>query len=87
MTAQRPPGQAGMLVAIAALIIAAVVGVLPFVPALVQQLAWIVAILVAGGWALWDWRRRAVDKRDRAARHRERMAQRGQDGPPRGDGS
>lgn len=83
MTRQRPPGQVGMLVAIGALVVAAVVGVLPFVPAVAQQLTWIAAILIAGGWAVWDWRRRVADRHERAERHRQRMRERGHDGPPR----
>lgn len=72
-----------MLGAIGALAVAFVVGLIPGVPELVKQAAWLVAIAVAAAWAWWDWRRRVRAKEQRAAGHRRRMAERGTNVPPR----
>ncbi|WP_297083890.1 hypothetical protein [uncultured Demequina sp.] len=72
-----------MIGAIGALVAAFIVGLIPGVPELAKQGAWLVAIAGAAGWALWDWRRRARAKAERAEAHRRRMTERGTDIPPR----
>ena len=71
-----------MLVALGLLVLAFVVGLMPFVPEGAKQVTWLLAIALAAIWAVVDWRRRERAKVERARRHRERMAQRGMDVPP-----
>lgn len=70
------------LVPAAALAVAFVLGLIPAVPALAQQATWLVAIVLVVIWTVLDRRRRAREREERAARHRERMAERGMDVPP-----
>ncbi|WP_084106178.1 hypothetical protein [Demequina sp. NBRC 110056] len=71
-----------MVVALGLLVLAFVVGLMPFVPEGAKQVTWLVAIALAAAWAVIDWRRRERAKAERASLHRERMAARGMDVPP-----